>query len=261
MMRAVQRTLAVLDCFAPERPSLTLQEIANRIGLPKSTAFRLVQSLDKAGYLVRLENQQYCLSFRLTRLAGLVQSTLNIRQIARPVMIELARQANETVTLNTVSGHNRVCIDVIDNPSPLMSVTKPGEHVRLVDGATAKILMAYLPKNEQKEAVAYAVKMSGRKRPDLLAELERIRRQGYAITHGERVLGLTAASAPIRDADNDVKYCITVTGPTVRMQPRERDFVRLVAKAAADISRRLGASVASSLSDLTVRQAANSKTA
>lgn len=103
--------------------------------------------------------------------------------------------------------------------------------------------MAYLPKKEQREAVAYAVKMSGKRRADLLAELERIRWQGHSVTHGERVLGLTAVSAPIRDVNNEVRYCITVTGPTVRMQPRERDFVRLVVKAAGDISRRLGASV------------------
>src|SRR3972149_6262252 len=112
MMRAVQRTLAVFDCFAPGRTSLTLQEIANRVGLPKSTAFRLVHSLDQAGYLVRLDNQEYCLPLRFTRLAGLVKSTLNIREIARPVMIELARRSNETVTLNTVSGRDGVGVGV-----------------------------------------------------------------------------------------------------------------------------------------------------
>ena len=79
MMRSVQRILAVFETFSPERTSLTLQEIADRIDLPKSTTFRIVQSLEKAGYLVRLEDQQYCLSFRFTRLAGLVRSTLGIR--------------------------------------------------------------------------------------------------------------------------------------------------------------------------------------
>ncbi|MGZ5234483.1 MAG: IclR family transcriptional regulator, partial [Burkholderiales bacterium] len=152
MMRSVQRTLAIFECFTSERTSLTLQEIATRIRLPKSTTFRLVQSLDQAGYVVRLDNQAYCLSFRFTRLAGLVKSTLDIRQIARPAMTELAQKANETVTLNMVSERHRVCIDVIDTPSPLMSVTKPGERVRLIDGATAKTLMASLPKKELQQA-------------------------------------------------------------------------------------------------------------
>lgn len=243
MMRAVQRTLAIFDCFMSERTSLTLQEIADRIGLPKSTAFRFVQSLDEAGYLVRLDTQAYCLSFRFTRLAGLVKSTLDIRQLARVTMIELAKKSNETVTLNMVSDRHRVCIEVIDTPSPLMSVTKPGERVRLIDGATAKALMASLPKKELQKALSYASKATGKKRVDLAKELARIREQGYAVTHGERVLGLTAISAPIQDRDGGVRHCITVTGPTVRLQPREREVVKLVTRAAEDISRRLGAEV------------------
>ena len=97
MMRSVQRILAVFESFTAEKNSLTLQEIADRIDLPKSTAFRFVQSLEKSGYLVRLEDQQYCLSLRFTRLAGLVKSTLGIREIARPMLAELAEKTKETV--------------------------------------------------------------------------------------------------------------------------------------------------------------------
>jgi DNA-binding IclR family transcriptional regulator len=243
MMRAIQRTLAIFDCFTSERTSLTLQEIANRIHLPKSTTFRLVQSLDEAGYMVRLDNQAYCLSFRFTRLAGLVRSTLDIRQLSRMTMIELARKSGETVTLNMVNDRHRVCIEVIDTPSPLMSVTKPGERVRLIDGATAKTLMASLPKKDLQKALAYASKATGKKRLELAKELTRIREQGYAVTHGERVLGLTAISSPIRDRNDKVDHCITVTGPTVRLQPREREILKLVTRAADDISRRLGTDV------------------
>ena len=169
MMRSVQRILAVFECFSRSRDSLTLQEIANRIGLPKSTAFRLVQSLDKAGYLVRMENQEYCLSFRFTRLAGLVKSTLNIRQIARPVMLELAKQTKETITINTVMGRDRVCIDVIDTSSPLRSVTQPGEHVRLLNGSSARVLMAYMAKKDLSPVLAYVAKATGEKRSALIA--------------------------------------------------------------------------------------------
>ena len=243
MMRAVQRTFAIFDCFTSERTSLTLQEIADHIKLPKSTTFRFVQSLDDAGYLVRLGDQAYCLSFRFTRLAGLVKSTLDIRQIARVTMIELAKKTNETVTLNIVIDGHRVCIEVIHTPSPLMSVTKPGAHVRMSDGATAKMLMAYLPKKEMRKALTFASRATGRKRAELAVELTRILEQGYAVTHGERVLGLTAISAPIVDIDGSVRHSITVTGPTVRLEPREREVVKLVTRAALKISRRLGAEV------------------
>ncbi len=243
MMRSVQRILAIFESFNAASTSLTLQKIADRSHLTKSTAFRLVQSLDKAGYLVRLENQSYCLSHRFTRLAGLVNNTLNVRQIARPIMTELAERSHEAVTLNTVSGRDRVCVDVIDVPSSLMSVSRPGMHVPLIDGASAKTLMAHLPKKEQQKVITYAAKAGKRKRTDLVAELEQIRQRGYGVTYDERVLGLAAVSAPIREVDGEVKYCITITAPTVRARPKEKDFIRLVVKAAEDISRRLGASV------------------
>lgn len=241
MMRGVGRTLAVFECFSTQRPSLTLQEIANRVGLPKSTTFRLVHSLDKAGYLVRLENQEYCLSFRFVRLAGLVQATLDIRRMARTVMEEAARLSGETVTLNTARGRERVCIDVVDNPSPLMSVAKPGEHIPLVDGANCKLLLAYLPAAEARDAIGYAVKVSGVRRAQLAAELERIRAQRYCVTHGERVAGLTAVAAPVHDAEGAGRYCLAITGPTVRMKPRIQEHLRIAVRAGEEISRRLGA--------------------
>ena len=242
MMRGVQRTVAVFDCFTPQRLSLTLQDIANHIGLAKSTTFRVVQSLEEAGYLIRLEDQKYCLSFRFTRLAGMVMSTLSIRQVTRPLMQALALHTNETVTLNLAAGRERTCIDVIDTPSPLMSMARPGQHVCLeYKGATAKTLMAHLPDKQMARLVAQAARSAGRTPDELLAELAEIRKDGYCLSHGERVLGLSAIAAPIHETNDTVNYCITITAPTVRLKPRIDDFVKAMLKPASDSSRRLGA--------------------
>src|SRR4051812_4843900 len=241
-MRAVQRILGIFESFTAEQSSLTLQEIADRIELPKSTAFRIVQSLEKAGYLVRLEDQKYCLSFRFTRLAGLVKSTLGIREIARPIMSGLAEATRETVSLHTVSGRNRVCIDAMaSNASPLRSVSQPGEHVPLTAGSSSRVLAAHLSKKELAPVAAQMARATKRPQAEVLADLERIRKQHYAVSHGERVLGVSSMSAPITGADEQVVYCLSVAGPTVRVQTQEKEFVKLVVRAAADISRRYGA--------------------
>ena len=96
-MRAVDRIFSVLDAFTPDRPKLTLQEISERIDLSKATTFRLVNSLSDAGYLVRLDDQRYCLSMKLVKLAGVVASGLSVRDIAHPVMLEIGRETGETV--------------------------------------------------------------------------------------------------------------------------------------------------------------------
>lgn len=236
--------LAVFESFTPSRFSLTLQEIADSIELPKSTAFRIVQSLEAHGYLVRREDRTYCLSFRFARLAGLVMSTLDIREIARPVMTALAERSSETVALHTVIAGKRACVDAVESSHlPLRTVIQPGEQIPLQAGSASKTLLAFMPEEELRAVLPSIAKFTRRSQRDWHAELARIRDQGYAVSHGERLAGLSAISAPIRDAREEVRYCITVNGPSVRMTPRERELVRLVRTAAADISRQYGGSV------------------
>lgn len=240
-MRSVQRILAVFESFSPGQTALSLQQIADRIELPKSTAFRIVRSLEECGYLVRLEDHRLCLSLRITRLAGFVKSTLDIRQIARPIIVELAQKTKETVAIYAIVGRDRVCIESFGaSSSPLRTVLQPGEQFPLGVGSASKVLMAYLSSPTLGPVVAAAARALRRSQVDVARELETVRRQGYAISHGERLLGLSAMSAPIRDMENQVRYCLTLNGPSGRMQADERDFIRMLLRAAADISRLFG---------------------
>jgi DNA-binding IclR family transcriptional regulator len=241
MMRSVQRILAVFESFTPTKTSLTLQEMADLIELPKSTAFRIVRSLEQAGYLVRLEDQRYCLSFRFTRLAGMVQSTLDIRAIARPLMVDLATQIKETVAIHSIVGRNRVCIDSFAaSASALRSVIVAGEQMPLQGGSASKALLAFLPKTELAQILPSVVKITKRTQAELLSEYATVRKNGCAVSHGERLLGLSAISAPIWDINDQVHYCITVNGPTVRIQGHEKEYTKLVKQAAAEISLQFG---------------------
>jgi DNA-binding IclR family transcriptional regulator len=244
--------LAVFESFSADRSSLTLQEIADRIELPKSTSFRIVQSLEQAGYLVRLEDQQYCLSFRFTRLAGFVRSTLGIREIARPFLVELADKTKETVSIHTVSGKNRVCIDAMSTTmAPLRAVVQAGEQIPILAGSASKVLMAYMAKTELSPFVTTVARATKRTKAQVLEELDRIRDQGFAVSHGERLLGISAISAPIKDVNEEVHYCLSVGAPTVRMEIREKEFVKLAVSAASNISRQFGGkSDLSTFSDL-----------
>ena len=237
MMRSVQRILAIFESFTAEDNCLSLHEISQLIELPKSTTFRLLQSLEKSGYLVRLEDQRYCLSFRITRLAGMVRSTLGIREISRPIRKDLAERTGETVSLYAANQGMRVCIDAVATALPLRSVTQPGEQATLARGSSSKVLVAFA--KDQKAMAPVLVQMArlGKQtEAQVRAELDGILRQGYAVSHGERVLGVGAVSAPIRGLDDEGHYCLSVAGPMVRVQAREREFVRLVVRAAAEIS-------------------------
>lgn len=241
IMRSVQRIVAVFESFSRNKTSLRLQDIADRIQLPKSTAFRILRSLELAGYLVRLDDQRYCLSFRFTRLSGLVQSTLDIRTISRTVMVTLGEKTKETVALYTTHGRDRVCIDSIaSGSSPLRLVLQPGEHIPLQLGSASKTLLAHMSTAELTSILPSVVRAAKRTQEQLRAEFAQIRRQGYAVSHGERLVGLSAISAPIWDANEEARYCLTISGPSIRVQKQETEFVKLVMRSAAEISRQNG---------------------
>ncbi|MDF2466999.1 MAG: Transcriptional regulator IclR [Ramlibacter sp.] len=242
MIRAVGRALAIFDAFDNEHLSLSLQEIAERIRMPKTTAFRLVNTLERAGFLIRMDNQQYCLSLKVARLGGLVRSTLNIREIARPVMLEVNRQTHETITLNTVMGTDRMVLEVVDTPSPLMSMARLGQHMPLLLGASARVIMAYMEPDELERVLKANASVAEIDRPALERELARFRKQGYALSRGQRVPGLTAISVPLFDINGKVRNSLSLTGPSIRVDPIDLDLAEIMMTAGRDISTRLGAS-------------------
>lgn len=241
-MRAVDRIFSVLDAFTPEQNKLTLQEISDRIDLSKATTFRLVNSLDEAGYLIRLEDQRYCLSMKILRLAGVVASGISIRDIARPVMMEIARATDETISLNTVVGADRVCIDVVESTSRLMYIVTLGEHASLLYGATAKTLLAHLEESERAGIVKTLPRNAPYTQSQLKAELEQIRRDGFSCTRGERVAGSQAISVALYDIHDKVNFALTLTGPDARMSDKADELLQLMLTAQREISAKMGSS-------------------
>lgn len=239
MTRAVERALAIFDAFAADRQSLTLQEIGEQIGMPKATTFRLVNTLQRSGFLVRLEDQRYSMSLKIVRLAGLVRSTISVRDIARPIMVEVSRKIGETVTLNTRLGFERIYIDVVETPASLMTIVKPGEHVSLLFGATAKLLLAYMPE-EEIDSVIKATAPPGMDVTALMSDLAAYRRDGFAHTSNQRVAGVTAIAVPLLDGAEEVHYSLAITGPGVRMDERVPMMIDVLTDAGAQISALMG---------------------
>jgi DNA-binding IclR family transcriptional regulator len=220
---------------------LTLQEIGQRIGLSKATTYRLVNCLHDLGYLVRLEDNRYCLSLKLTRLSGMVRSTIGIREIARPIMLDLVQKTGETITLNTIANGQRLCIEVFDTPAPLMSIVRAGEQMPLLHGATGKILLAYLSSSDLDRIFRETPPSKRPNRAALEKQLARYREQGYALTSSERVAGVTAISVPLHDIKGQVRYCISVTGPAIRVDRRTDEFIALMVNASKVVSGQMGA--------------------
>ncbi|MEI9805505.1 MAG: helix-turn-helix domain-containing protein [Pseudolabrys sp.] len=85
MVRAVLKAKAIFDCFGPDAAAYTIEEFAAKSKMPRATASRVVKTMERCGFLVPL-GKHYCLSPKIIRLAGLVQSNLGIVDVARPIL-------------------------------------------------------------------------------------------------------------------------------------------------------------------------------
>lgn len=239
-MRTINRTSSVLECFSASTPHLSLQEISRRIKLPKSTTFRLVNALEDLNLLIRLENQKYALSLKITRLGDIARISADLRQIAHPVMMDLASASNECVTLFTLTGHEFTCLEVCAMSTPSMVLHRPGQRSALTLGAASLVLMAHMPEDALRAllpSVAQRVRYSQR---ELKSIVERVKKQRYAVSHGGAFQGMSALSVPVFSLDDNARYSLNIVMPTARARGRIEPLLAQLRNCGRKLSLRLG---------------------
>jgi DNA-binding IclR family transcriptional regulator len=241
LVRVVQRAFGVLESFDEQSPQLSLHAISERIGLPKTTTFRLLATLVDTGYVVQAAGQEYHLSHKILRLGSVAQRGFNIVNVAHPVMVQIAARTSETLDLSVLRGTQRICLDVVESPHSLKNIIRPGDAVALHLAATGKVFLAFAKPPVLDESLRRAGPSFDAAR--LLRDLDTVRKRGYAVSTGERVAGASAVSVPLRNAEGEVDYCLTVSGPTFRFSERMDEFIHLMLAGGGEISDRLGSGV------------------
>jgi IclR family KDG regulon transcriptional repressor len=246
-LQSLDRALRILEGLGERQ--LGVSEIAREQGLTKSTAFRLVSTLKRAGYLQQDgETGRYTLGLRLLDLGQKVARGLDVRRVARPTMFALAERARASVFLAVLFQGRAVNVEQVDSPEPVR-VAFDGSELELLPHAiaTGKVLLAALSTAERERAVAGLVMRpltphTLTTREDVLQELDRVARQGYAVNDQEQVIGVRGVAAPIYDHRGETVAAISAAAPAARLTrdllPTHATWVRA---AADEISRNLGA--------------------
>jgi len=243
-VQSVDRALRILEILARSGES-GVTEVASALEVHKSTAFRLVATLEQHGLVEQVEGRgKYRLGVGLLRLAGATSARLDVVQEARPLCKQLAAATGETVNLATLSGHSALYLDQFAGPSSLQPHNWVGQHIPLHATSNGKVLMAWLTDADLRELLgrlpAYT-EATITNRAALRNELEAVREQGYAVAVDELEIGLTAIAAPVRNAHGDVICSISVSGPTFRLPTdRVEEVVPMIVEAAEELSHRLG---------------------
>ncbi|KIZ14358.1 IclR family transcriptional regulator [Streptomyces natalensis] len=241
MSQTVDRALSILPLLA-EGPA-DLGRVADRLGVHKSTALRLLRTLHEHGLVHRQSDQRYRLGARLFALAQQAVESLDIREIAHPHLVALNEQCGHTVHLAVHEEHEVVYIDKVDSRYPVRMYSRIGKPVALTVAAVAKLLLADLPEPERRglaEKLDYPP-YTARSTPHataFLAELATVREQGWATDLGGHEESINCVAAPIRGTDGRVVAAMSVSAPNVVVTADELlTLLPLVRRTADAISR------------------------
>lgn len=244
LIRSVDRAVAILDLLAREGWSAGA-EVARELGVHRSTALRLLATLDRHGLVERdPRTSKYRLGRRLVQLASSVRGEVDLRQVARPVCEALAWSLGETVTLDVLDADEIVPIEQATGSTSVVSVNWLGTRSPVHCTASGKVILAFAPDGVRSRLLERPLERRTARtivdRAELEAQLTQVREAGFARTFEELEVGLNAVAAPVRSSDGEVIAAVDVSGPAHRIDPSARALVARTLGAAEDLSRRLG---------------------
>ena len=249
-VRSVDRAAALLVALGECQGEAGVTELARRLGLHKSTASRLLATLQKRGLVEQDdESGKYRLGVVVIRLAEHAERTLDLRGIALPELERLARLTHETTGLGILDGDSLLAVAQVDGPNLIAVGDWTGRATPPHCVASGKVMLASLAEREvlrivRRGLASYTDRTIVELEP-LLEELARVRRRGFATAIGEYDAGLNAVAAPVRDARGKVIAAVDVWGPAFRVTVGRLPELAVQAReAAAAISVRLGGAAA-----------------
>jgi DNA-binding IclR family transcriptional regulator len=229
-----------LQIVADGREGVPVRELAQAAGLPRSIVQRLLHTLELEGFLEKHPSQiGHRLAIKLWTLGCAAVRRLGIRDVARPYLEDLARRTSEMTKLGVLDGADVVYIDRVDSPLAVRAYVPIGGRAPAQNVATGKAILAFLPPAQRAQLTTpHRDHGDGR---SLSAELDQIRRRGYAVNRGEWEQAVGAIAAPVFDGQGDVIASIGIILPSHRLTAAKAGQMGLwTAAAAAEISRRLG---------------------
>jgi len=242
---SLQRGLRLLHLFGRTAKGVPAAEVAKASGLPVSTVHRFLANLETAGFLNCDDAGNYHLGIACVSLGQAAREQLDIRRVSLRHLEELNRRTRETVHLTVRHGLSAVYLEKLESPEPLRIYSRIGASVPLFCTAVGKVMLAYVEDGEQEKVLnqlelrRFTENTIGSIQ-ELQAQLQRVRKDGYACDLEEHEPHIRCIAAPIWDHAGLVNASLSVTGPAVRMPPtRLREIAPLIREAGMNISRDL----------------------
>lgn len=245
-VQSVDRALLVLEILA-KLGTAGVTEIAAELGVHKSTVSRLVTVLESRGFVEQLSDRgKYRLGFTLVRLAGATSAQMDLAKESQPVCDELAEQSGETVNVAILDGDRIINIVESYGDREVTLRTWVGQNCPAHATSSGKALLSELSPGKVRallgnQALPMFTPNTVATVKELVAELDEVRRSGWASVCEELEEGLNAVAAPVRDSSGKIVAALSVSAPAYRLKSADFEAMgELTTSAAEQISRRLG---------------------
>jgi DNA-binding IclR family transcriptional regulator len=246
---AAAKALELLNAFSFKERSFSLSDLANRTGIPRATAFRLLSTLDQYGFISKA-GAEYHLGIKCLVLGNVVAADLDVREKAHPHLVALRDITRETAHVAVLHQWQVVYLERVPSPQPVgFMQSRAGAILPAYCTALGKTLLAHRPEAEVaewviSETLTPLTPYTNTSPNRLLEELRVIRERGYGLDEQEHEIGVRCVAAPIRNHRGDVVAAISVAGPEYRMPASLVDsaLAAQVCASARAISLELGAS-------------------
>ncbi|GEA15590.1 IclR family transcriptional regulator [Moorella sp. E308F] len=249
-VQAVERALAIMDALAEAGVPMAISDLADKVQLNISTVHRLLSTLIVKGYIEQEpETSRYKLGLKLFAMGKTALYAQDLQTIGRPFLEELVRRCNETANLAILDDRDVVYIDQVESNNIVIvrMFARVGSRGPAHATGSGKMLLSSLTDEELDKLFAgvQLEQYTSETITDvaiLKKELQRIRRQGYAIDLGERDENVRCVAAPIRNHEGKVVAAISVSGPDTRITNYylNNELVDIVLSVAREMSKRLG---------------------
>jgi DNA-binding IclR family transcriptional regulator len=246
-IQALDRAVAILNCFDVNEPELHVRDVGERTGLHKSTAHRILMALQHNGLVEQNPaTGRYHLGVQLVKLGEHAVARLDVAVIARPFLADLAAQTRRRVHLAVMDGDQVVILDRADGPDAATIPSLPGRLFPAHCTALGKVMLAGLDEAEVRRVIGK--RQLKRFTPKtitsldaLLAELRSVARRGYAVADQEMGPGVITVGAAIRNHTGAVTAALSIAGlPGDARGATLSSLADDARKTAAQISTRLG---------------------
>lgn len=222
-VNAVERALSVVESFRGGADRLSLQTIADRTGLNKATIIRLIASLEKFGYVLRVGPGEYALGPAFLEYGTLYQASFQISDHALPIMRELVEGSGESAGLFVRDGDMRICLHKVGSKAALLSSLREGDRRPILPGGTGRVILAFSDDPEEQ------------------APWSDIRRDHFVVNIGDRHPEFSSLAAPIFAPGQKLAAVLSISGPTSAFtEARIAENLPRLLSAARDLTRRIG---------------------